>query len=141
MSSVALSPENFQKVRKESDIVVGVHIRHGDYINFMQGRYFYTVDEYLAVMSKVKKLFINKKVAFLVCSNAKQQHRKFEKFNCFFGSDHIVEDLYSFAKCDYIIGPPSTYTLWASFYGNVPLYRITDITKAPTLDNFFINGG
>jgi len=30
--------------------------------------------------------------------------------------------IFSFAKCDYIVGPPSTFTSWASFYGDVPVY-------------------
>jgi hypothetical protein len=35
-----------------------------------------------------------------------------------------VGDLYALARCDYIMGPPSTYTQWASFYGNQPLYHL-----------------
>lgn len=33
----------------------------------------------------------------------------------------MIEDLYAFAKTDLLMGPPSTFTLWASFYGDVPL--------------------
>jgi hypothetical protein len=40
------------------------------------------------------------------------------------GTGHLVEDLYSFTHCDYLIGPPSTFTSWASFYGRVPLCRV-----------------
>ena len=35
-----------------------------------------------------------------------------------------VGDLYALARCDYIMGPPSTYTQWASFYGNAPLFHL-----------------
>jgi len=34
-------------------------------------------------------------------------------------------DLYALAKCDYILGPLSSYSQWASFYGNKPLYQLT----------------
>lgn len=44
--------------------------------------------------------------------------------------------MYLLARCDYIIDPPSTYTMWASFYGNVPLYMITDPTQSILLDSF-----
>lgn len=33
----------------------------------------------------------------------------------------IVEDLYALSRCNYIMGPPSTFTMWASFIGDVPL--------------------
>jgi hypothetical protein len=35
-------------------------------------------------------------------------------------------DLYSLARCDYVFGPPSTYSQWASFYGNKPLLHVFD---------------
>jgi hypothetical protein len=40
------------------------------------------------------------------------------------GPGHFIEDLYALASCDYIIGPPSTFSQWASFYGNVPRYMV-----------------
>ena len=36
-------------------------------------------------------------------------------------SRHFITDLYCMASCDGIIGPPSTFSQWASFYGKVPL--------------------
>jgi hypothetical protein len=42
-----------------------------------------------------------------------------------------VEDLYSLARCDYLLGPPSTFSLWASFYGNVPLHQMASAGLAP----------
>ncbi|MCS6783545.1 MAG: hypothetical protein NZ482_10320, partial [Gloeomargarita sp. SKYG98] len=38
------------------------------------------------------------------------------------GTGHIIEDLYGLAECDYLIATPSTYSGWASFYGQVPIY-------------------
>ena len=32
-----------------------------------------------------------------------------------------MTDLYALSRCDYIIGPPSTFSQWASYYGHVPL--------------------
>lgn len=48
----------------------------------------------------------------------------------------IIEDMYSLAECDYIIGPPSTYTMWASFYGEVPLYMVDNPSLKPVLSDF-----
>ena len=44
--------------------------------------------------------------------------------------------MYSLAECDYIVGPPSTFSTWASFYGNVPIYRITDPSAEFSIADF-----
>jgi hypothetical protein len=123
-----------ESARASCDLLVGVHIRHGDYKNYLDGKYFYEVDEYVRVMEKVERLHPDKRVGFLICSNARQREDAFARFNFTFGNDHLIEDMYSFAKCDLLLGPPSTYTLWASFYGRVPLYMIEDINAEPRFD-------
>ncbi len=109
------------KVRQSADVVVGVHIRHGDYATYLGGKYFYPVSEYAAAMRRIEAQFPAQRVAFLVCSNAKIHPNDFDGLNVHYGPGHIVEDMYSFAETDLLIGPPSTYTAWASFYGDVPL--------------------
>ncbi|HAX17707.1 MAG TPA: hypothetical protein DCY00_03825 [Actinobacteria bacterium] len=57
--------------------------------------------------------------------------------NCIYNSqNHFIEDLYSLALCDYIFGPPSTFSMWASFYGEVPLRFITNPDTDLSLDKF-----
>lgn len=112
------------QIRAKADVVVGVHIRHGDYKTFLDGKYFFTVEQYAAMMHQVADQFPGQRVAFLVCSNAKMCPDDFAGLNVCYGSGHIIEDLYSFAQCDLLIGPPSTYTGWASFYGSVPICEI-----------------
>jgi len=116
-----------KRAHRNCDVLVGVHIRHGDYKRFLNGKYFYEVQEYARVMERVERLHGDKRVGFLICSNAALDETSFAHFNYTFGNNHLIEDLYSFARCDFIIGPPSTYTMWAAFYGQVPLYMIEDI--------------
>ncbi len=73
-----IAPEHRQRVdseiaaiRAESDVVVGVHIRHGDYATFMNGKYFYSVAQYADRMRNIASQLAGKRVAFLVCSNAR----------------------------------------------------------------------
>ena len=127
--------------RDEAEIVVGVHIRRGDYKDHMGGRYYFEHHQYVALMHQIIKLFPHKKLLFLICSNEFLPAEKFNGINFRFGNNHIAEDLYSFAECDYILGPPSTYTMWASFYGQVPLYKIFDPSVAPSLDAFSVADG
>jgi len=123
------------KTRERCDVLIGVHIRHGDYKAFMDGKYFYEIDEYVKLMRAAERLFPSSKVCFLICSNANLRAEDFSAFNFTFGTNHFVEDMYSFARCDYLIGPPSTYTMWASYYGKVPLYMIEDLNAPIEFDD------
>jgi Glycosyl transferase family 11 len=124
------------RIRPTCQTLVGVHIRQGDYAEFMDGKYFYSVDQYIQVMGKVKALFPDREVAFLICSNVPQKLEDFSSFNVTFATQHLVEDLYALAQCDYLIGTLSTYTLWASFYGEVPLYTIQDVDRPIAKSDF-----
>jgi hypothetical protein len=128
------------RARTLGDVLVGVHIRHGDYRTHRDGKYFYELETYGALMEHVRGLFPDRKVAFLICSNAEQDEKILSRFNHLTGTGHLIEDLYALAECDYILGPPSTYTMWASFYGGVPLYTIEDPRTMPSLDNFRVYG-
>ena len=108
------------------DAIVGVHIRRGDYKDYNNGIWFYSNEEYIHFMDQVLqlKLFENKTVAFLICSNEELNYEQFHRFNIIIPTKHFVENLYALSLCDYIIGPPSTFTAWASFYGKVPLLHL-----------------
>ncbi|GET38742.1 alpha-1,2-fucosyltransferase [Microseira wollei] len=122
--------------RNDADILIGIHIRQGDYQQHQNGRYFYQSEDYVKVMASVKQLFADKKVKILICYNAKQDQKLLAQFDYYFGNNQIIEDMYSLAECDYIMGPPSSYTMWASFYGDKPLYMIRDLNKTPNLNDF-----
>lgn len=89
----------------------------------------------------------NQKVRFLLCSNEKILTKPFEKENldiCF-STNHFLEDMYSLAACDYILGVPSSYSMWASFYGKTPLrildkkgmkISLKDFSPIKTIDHF-----
>ena len=108
-------------IRNDAEIVVGVHIRHGDYATFMGGRYFYSLEQYAALMRRIVDQLPNRRVKFLVCSNADCVPGVFNGLEVTYGTGHITEDMYALAETDMIFGPPSTYTGWASFYGERPV--------------------
>lgn len=107
--------------RRGGDVLVGVHVRQGDYQTFGNGLSFFTSEEYARVMRRVVGLFPGRRVRFLVCSNENQDGH-FRDLNVHFGPGDTVGDLYALSCCDYLVGPPSTFTQWASFYGRVPRY-------------------
>ena len=123
-------------LKKNCDILIGIVIRHGDYRQWKGGKHFYPLDSYVKFMEQLKILFADKKVTFLICSDEEQNTAAFEGFDFFFRSGHMIENLYSLAACDYLVSPPSTYGMWASFYGKVPFCMITSPDQSISLDNF-----
>ena len=123
-----------------SDVKIGLHIRRGDYERFEGGRYFYGLEIYAKLIRQVEALFIGKRVIFIVCSNDREFVKELaDQFNnLILGPGLEITDLYSLSKCDYLLGPPSTYTMWASFYGNVPLYMVHDPDRFFGLNDFKI---
>lgn len=129
------------RARNGCDLLVGVHIRQGDYKRWQEGAYFFNTSEYAAIMSRFAAAMSGKQICFLVCSNEKQDEELFQGLNYVMGTDHPVEDMYAFAACDYLIGPPSTYTAWASFFGSVPLYFLKTAADIINADEFHITNG
>ena len=115
--------------RSEGVLLVGVHIRHGDYRTAGGGTYFYETEHYAALMRRLAAVS-SEKMSFLVCSDEPIRSSDFDGLTIFSGPGTAIEDMYALAACDYIIGPPSSFSGWASFYGQVPLYFITNLQKA-----------
>jgi hypothetical protein len=113
-----------ESIRRHSDVVVGVHIRHGDYASYLNGKYYYSVPQYTRAMRDIRRQLPDRRVAFLVCSNTEIDRGEFGDLQVHMGGGHVLEDLYALASADLLIGPPSTYTGWASFYGEVPLMKM-----------------
>ena len=135
------------RARESAEVVIGVHIRQGDYRHHDHGRLYYSTGEYALVLRELVALFSKRSPRFLICSDGPQDPSQFDEFNFQFGPGHFVEDLYALSKCDYIAGPGSTFSQWASFYGRVPRYvfpyRDGDFggveSIAPRLEDFRIH--
>lgn len=122
-----------RRCKSKSDVVVGIHIR-----KFIERTYYWDDNVYYDKMEQIKQQVVKlgKSVSFLVCSNEKVTVTGNEALDITLGTNHFIEDLYSFAECDYLIGPPSTYSLWASFYGKVPLLFFTTPDQLVNLSDF-----
>lgn len=128
-------------IRRNADIVIGVHIRHGDYRTFENGRYYYTLEEYYQFMQRIQQVYQEKRVAFFISSNETFDVHLFKGCECFrFGKEPSgdILDLYTLSLCDRIIGPWSTYSRWASFIGEVPLCCIKETKQSFTEDSFSV---
>lgn len=114
----------------DADRVVGVHIRRGDYAEWNGGRYFWSDQEYAQLMTAAAAEWPGQTIRFLVCSNESWDPATLHDSGP--GPGHEIEDMYALAQCDAILGPPSTFSAWASFWGRVPLWSVTEPTARPS---------
>jgi len=112
------------EMKQDADLVVGVHIRRGDYATWNDGRFFYELEDYRQFMLRIQELYKDRRVGFFISSNEDFAPEQFNGCNCRrFGQEPsgAILDLYTLSLCDRIIGPFSSYSRWASFIGEVPL--------------------
>lgn len=127
------------KLRQTSDIIVGVHIRRGDYATWNNGRFFFELEEYHQFMLNILDLYKNSRVSFFISSNEDFSLDIFYGCSCYrFGKEPsgAILDLYTLSICDRIIGPFSTYSRWASFIGEVPLCFLETKNQTFSEDSF-----
>lgn len=128
-------------IHKNADIVIGIHIRHGDYKTWRGGRHYYTLEEFHGFMKKLKNLYSDQRVAFFISSNESFSTDIFTDCECYrFGKEPSgdILDLYTLSLCDRILGPWSTYSRWASFIGEVPLCFIKNKDQQLSNESFSV---
>lgn len=110
--------------RMNKDVtIVGVHVRRNDYKDFLGGFYYFDLDVYRKRMEEMSRI-VDGNVLFLVFSDESIDKdllsQKGAHYRILFSKNLAMVDLVMMGMCDYIIGPPSTFSGWASFWGNVP---------------------
>lgn len=123
-------------LRQPGVVLVGVHMRKGDYKSFAGGKYYFSSEQYLAKMREVQSALKGQKVQFVVCSDERVNTEEFNGVDLVPGPGHLVKDLYVLAGCDLIMGPPSTFSRWASFYGQKPLCTLSDVNTPVDIRSF-----
>jgi hypothetical protein len=120
-------------------MVVGIHIRRGDYAFWHNGRFFYELETYHQFMLQIQQLYDDKKVSFFISSNEDFSLDIFDSCDCYrFEKEPsgAILDLYTLSLCDLLIGPFSTFSRWASFIGEKPLCFIESKEQQITKDSF-----
>jgi hypothetical protein len=121
-------------IRKKTDkISIGVHVRRGDYKTYKNGIHYFEDETYKKHMDNFAKQ-INKDCIFLICSNEKTTFQN--STNILISEEEWFIDHYLLSNCDYIIGPVSTFSRWASFIGKVKIFHIKNDSGKISLDDF-----
>lgn len=102
--------------------VIGVHVRQGDYKTWMDGKLYFSQDKIKLFLEELMSNFeFNRdETAFIICSDGPINNQVFSGLNIINGGGGVVDDLFTLASTDMIIGSDSTFGAFASYYGNVP---------------------
>ena len=134
------SINNISLLRENYDMIIGVHIRRGDYALWENGVYCFDDATFVNWMLQLSEQMKNdnKKIVFYLTSDEVINADIFKKnsLNIELGTGHFIEDLYSLSLCDYIFGPPSTYSLWAAMYGGIKYCHVNNRSQKLMLENF-----
>ncbi len=127
-----------ENAHQNADLLIGIHMRRGDFKEYRDGLFYFEDEVYIRHMQRITELFKEKKIVFYLTSNEPIQESNFSSFNIILANNQIVEDMYCLSECDYIIGPVSTYSMWASFIGEKPLCQLMDRNYNIELKDFKI---
>lgn len=121
-------------------LIVGFHIRRGDYRRYRNGEYCFKDESWIAWINEARSLLNanGKCFAGLIFSNEKVEAVINSGADVIPGPGNMYEDLHMLSKCDYIVGPPSTYSGWASYIGRVPVQYMTEANAHLEFDAFKI---
>lgn len=133
--------EAVEPARGRGRLVIGVHIRRGDYARFKQGRFLFSHGTYREAMEQARAAYADRDTAFLVCSDEPVPPGAFRGLEVIEPPGRELEDLYALASCDLLIGPPSSYNGWASFWGEVPLFQIREQSQTLAPEMFQVAHG
>lgn len=142
----SLQPEFYQnndlyrtlsKINRSYHQLVGIHIRRGDYRYWANGKYYFDDDTYLKYMRNISielKNFFDKKLLFILFSDETINIKRAD--NIIISKNEWFIDQLLMSKCDFLIGPPSSFTLWASYIGKVKFFHIKDNTGQIKINDF-----
>lgn len=116
----------YVNLREKYKLLLGIHVRRGDYQEWRQGRYFFSDEVYANIIHEfiTYKKISKEDVGVIICSNGAPLIENFSGLNVHYNQRPEEEDLFLMKRCDFILAPPSTFCSMASFMGSVPLYFI-----------------
>ena len=123
-----------EKMLSAKGVRLGVHIRRGDYAVWKDGIYCYADEKFADYIRQFAALMPGKDIdVFLATNDPSVTASRFEELLGTPGirvhllGGNAVEDLFMLSECDYVMGPPSTYSLVAAMYRDIPLCRMDQV--------------
>ena len=124
-------------VNRDTTSVIGIHIRRRDYKNHQGGIYYFDDKVYQEYMNRISTEISNKlfkRAIFIIFSDETTGFQ--ENSHTIISDNEWYVDHFLMSKCDFLIGPPSTFTIWASYIGKNKYYHIKDDSGEIDLNRF-----
>jgi len=106
-----------QPLRSRCDLIVGVLIRHGDYRQWMVGKYFFPTSTYIRWIREIVEIFPNQNIGFFITGNDDLLPEGIADIPHMFRSHRDPSTRFMLSECDYIIAPVSSFAGWAAYVG------------------------
>ena len=119
--------KKIMKLKQGENVLIGIHIRRGDYKKWRGGKYYFEDDVYQKYINDFSQKLsekTDKKQIFIIFSNGNTEFSDSE--NLLVSKEEWFIDHHIMSMCDYLIGPLSTFTLWANYIGKNTLFCIRD---------------
>ena len=117
--------------------LVGVHVRRTDYRRWKDGKYWFGNEVYERVIDEVREA-VGDDVCFAVFTDEPESlSPNLAKLNR--QPTTPERDQWLMSQCDYLVGPPSTFTTWASFMGKVSLLHLMSRDQKIRICDFAMN--
>lgn len=129
---VCCQVDAFERTHKRGieTLVVGFHVRRGDYRSYCGGQHFLETDQWRKLIEETRQHFVGSGRNFLgvIFSNEDSRDVIGGLPDLVAGPGGLLTDLEMLSRCDMIVGPESTYSGWASFVRRVPILRVNKNT-------------
>jgi len=103
---------------------IGLHARRGDYRGWSGGRFFFEWDRYLGWVRQAREVWAQRSPRIVIFSDEKVPEEILREPGVESAQGSPGQDLFLMASCDVILGPPSSFSDWAAWYGGVGRLRI-----------------
>ena len=130
---------NIYRGQNENTVLVGVHMRRGDYRTWQNGEFYFSDEQWNNLFLQMCEFpqFSNKHLKFIAFSNEEINRRKFsERLDIVISQGSVGEDLSALSLCDFIMGPPSTFSWIANYIGKNKYYVVYNPERKITYHDF-----
>ncbi len=104
------------------DMLVGLHARRGDYALWQDGLHYHSWEQYAEWLHQTHAVLLRNgnHPTYLLCSDELPPADTFSPLPVAIEQRPIMTDLHALSSCQLLLGPPSSFSSWAAFYGKVP---------------------
>jgi hypothetical protein len=119
---------DFLDFKEKHKFTYAVHLRKTDYKNYLNGKYYFTDQQYAHVCRTISK-HLNGEVGFAIFSDEEINNHEFSDLPTIIVRGTAEADIIAMSQCNAIIGPPSSFGNLASFLGESGRILIRGISE------------